>query len=454
MYIPQVINKTDNPDSSVYVMRKKKEYIPVTEAASGMRVINVGDESMHIKLITDKLIENNELKVVSNPLFFDRGNSPTLDGLFSDYIFGSTNDERRTTYAYIDLKRKFFHPYVYEILKKLYKHIETIASGQGSWLVNQDGKLVELKDKNDPKYDEDNTGLTWLIENYSKIKFEENESLERGQRLKLIKSLSKDEIFITKWIVIPIFYRDVDFSSGTTSKKIPELNYDYNDLIKYTNSLASETMAFYSNQALFNIQLTLVKIRKLGQSLIEKKSGAFHQMVLGKSIDRGSRVVISAPSMNYYEYPDEFPIDILHTGIPLARCLVLGYPYVMKWCLDFFDRELGDKHTKTMYIKDSKTGEMRMEEVEIADQSSVFTEDYIKKKMKNFINTYGGRFETVKIKLGDGRETNMIFTGRGYSRDLKNPLSSTIINRPMTWTDIFYLACMETLSDKHVYITR
>jgi DNA-directed RNA polymerase beta' subunit len=435
-------------------IRKKNEYISAFEAASGSRVINVGDESMHIKLITDKLIENNELKVVSNPLFFDRGNNPTVDGLFSEYIFGSTNDERRTTYAYIDLKRKFFHPYVYEILKKLYKHIETIASGQGSWYIDESGSLKEIKNKSDPKYDEDNTGLVWLIENYKKIKFEENESLERGQRLKLIKSLTQEEIFITSWIVIPIFYRDVDMSTGSGSKKIPELNYDYNDLIKYTNSLGRETIVFYSNQAMFNIQITLVKIRKLGQSLIEKKSGAFHQMVLGKSIDRGSRVVISAPSMNYYEYAEDFPIDILHSGIPLARCIILGYPFVMKWVLDFFDRELGSKSTKTLYIKDSKTGESRMEEVDIEDQSSIFTEEYIKKKMKNFINTTGGRFEPVKIKLVDGRETNMIFTGRGYSRDLKNPLSSTIVNRPMTWTDIFYLASIETLSDKHVYITR
>ena len=33
-------------------------------------------------------------------------------------------------------------------------------------------------------------------------------------------------------------------------------------------------------------------------------------------------------------------------------------------------------------------------------------------------------------------------------------LSSTIINRPMTWTDLFYLAAENTLSDKYVYITR
>jgi len=424
------------------------------EASNSIRVINVADESMQLKLITDKIIDANELRVVSNPIMFDRGNSPTIDGLFSEYIFGTTSKERIYTYAYIDLKRKFFHPNIYEVLKKLYRNIDKIAAGMSSWFINEDGSLTEIKDQNDPKYSEDNTGLDWLIKNYHKIKFEENESMMRNDRIKLINTLNKDEIFISKWVVIPVFYRDVDMSSGPAFRKIPEVNYDYNDLIKYSNSLSNESMSFYANNAMFNIQMLLVKIRNLGQQLIEKKNGAFHQMVLGKSIDRGDRVVISAPSLNYYEKPDEFPVDILHTGIPLARCLILGYPFVMKWCLDFFDRELSEKKKKTIYIKDKRTGEMKVNEIDIGDQSAVFTEDYLKKKMKDFINTYGTRFEPIKLKLPDGKETYMLYTGRGYSKDAGNVSASTISNRPLTWTDVFYMAAEETLSDKHVYVTR
>ena len=38
---------------------------------------------------------------------------------------------------------------------------------------------------------------------------------------------------------------------------------------------------------------------------------------------------------------------------------------------------------------------------------------------------------------------------------LDNPQAASIAGRPMTWTDIFYMAAVETLQDiKHVYTTR
>jgi hypothetical protein len=84
----------------------------------------------------------------------------------------------------------------------------------------------------------------------------------------------------------------------------------------------------------------------------------------------------------------------------------------------------------------------------------VFTKSYIHKKMKSYINTYGKRFEPIKIKLKSGKEVDMLFTGRGMSRKKDDPRSATISNRAMTWTDVFYMAATETLSDKHIYTTR
>ncbi len=415
------------------------------------KVINVEDTPMQIKLITDKVINFNQLKPVDNPIMYERGRIPTVGGLFSTYIFGTTSEERMKTCAYIDLKRKFIHPYVYEIIKKIFRNIEKIAAGEGSWKINEDGTLSEVKDENSPDYNEDNTGLQWFIDNYDKITFKENDTLQRTSILELLK-LTKEEMFITKWIVIPVFYRDEDLSTGKPSR--PKINYDYANLIKYCNMLENEDFSYFNNKAMFNIQMLLVKIRRYGQSLIEKKKGAFHQTVLGKSIDFGARSVISVPVMNDIETPDEMPVDILNTGVPLAQCIILGYPLMIKWCLDFFRREFDGVQKKTIYIRDKKTGEVRMEEAEIEDQMMVFTKSYIHKKMKSFINTYGKRFEPIKIKLKNGKEVDMLFTGRGMSRKKDDPRSATISNRAMTWTDVFYMAATETLSDKHIYTTR
>lgn len=442
------------------ILQQAEAYRPVEtralEATMGMfpfddKIINVDETPMRLAILTDKIIDFNQLKKVDNPIMFQQGRSPTVGGLFSDYVFGTTPDERRRTYGYIDLKQKFIHPYVYEVLKEVLQKIDKVCMGESSWTVLEDGTLTEIKDKADPNYNEDDTGLDWFIENYHKIKFDEKESLGRKERLKFLNGLTDDEIFITKWIVVPVFYRDVDLSTGKPS--VPQLNYQYTDLIKFVNFIKTGSAGFMMNKAKYHVESALIAIRKYGQSLIEKKNGAFHQTVLGKSIDRSARSVISAPIMSDYETSEEYPIDIFHIGIPLAKCCEIGYDFVMKWTLDFFEREFNNVKKKSVYVK-SKDGKLELQDIEIADNMEIFTADYVKKKMKIYINTYGGRFAPIMMKLKDGRDCYMVFTGRGYSRDLKHPLNSTISNRPLTWTDVFYMAAWETLRDKYVYCTR
>ena len=51
----------------------------------------------HLKLEpleVQKFIKANELKEISNPMFFSRSNMPTPDGLLSNEIFGITRDDR------------------------------------------------------------------------------------------------------------------------------------------------------------------------------------------------------------------------------------------------------------------------------------------------------------------------------------------------------------------------
>ena len=66
----------------------------------------------HLKtslLDVDKFIRANQLKEITNPVFFN-GPTPTEDGLLSNEIFGITKAERSGIYAYIDLGGPFFNP--------------------------------------------------------------------------------------------------------------------------------------------------------------------------------------------------------------------------------------------------------------------------------------------------------------------------------------------------------
>ena len=409
------------------------------------------EASMAIALITDKIIMNSNLKPVTDPISHGSGGIPTDGGLFSELIFGRDADSRRKQFAYIDLHETFFHPYVYEILKTLMpKRFDKCAHGGGSWRINDNGELIEVK-KDDPEYNEDNAGIAWLIENYHKLSFVESGSMVRSDRIKLLESLSDEEVFITKWIVVPIVYRDIDKNSSI--HKLPELNNHYNSIIQYANSLRDSTFSFFNNQIRYNLQQELVTIRKYGQSLIEKKHGFFHKAILGKSIDRGSRDVISVAVMNNLQRPEDNPIDIFHSGIPLAKCLILGYDFILRYCIQFFADNFRNVSEYPVY--DLVNGEYKIVgSIKLKNQIERFSSDYIKKKINRFKNSHGTRFELITLETVDGREIPMHLSGQFAPLSQTKALSSTIINRPMTWTDLFYLAAENTLSDKYVYITR
>lgn len=421
------------------------------ESSNSPNTIDVEGENMKVAILTDEIIEGNQLPEITSPVWFKNNSEPSDDSLFSKIIFGDTPKSRMKNHAYIDLKRKFFHPYIYEVIVKLNRKIETIAMGQGAWYIDELGHLEQILDEDDKRYNEDNTGLGWLIENFRRIKFKETGSDKTHEKIDLVcNQLSDSEIFITKWIVIPIFYRDYDHNSG--NKSIPEINYQYNTILSSVSSYENELLSISQHMTLYRVQKTLVEIRKSGQALLEKKNGAFQKTVLGKANDFGDRGVISVPSLNGCDVPNDCIVDVLHSGIPLAKCIRAGEPFILKWIAEFLEDTFRNK-TKIPALVNDGNGKKHIEYVDIEDQTEIYTYKYIEKKLEMYYKSYGKeRFETVKIKCKDGSMKDFIFPGQGYlSGDVEETLSNA---RPMTWTDLVYLAAVETLSDKHCYITR
>lgn len=407
---------------------------------------------MKIKLCTDKWIKEQGCKQVTNTSYwYGRTATPTDDGLFSPKIFGTTQRERKTKCGYIDLKGKYFHPYVFEILTRIFpKKFVECASGSGAWeIIN--GNLVKITDPDDKLYNESNTGVEWLVNNFKRLELKKNASKVREKRINLIEELSDDELFISKWVVIPVFYRDVN-----TSKKnleIPKETKDYQKLLQYANSIDPYGDELLNLTAKFNIQNLLLKTRKDGQTKIAKKNGFMHKSVMGKSIDRCSRNVISVPTLVHKKSPKDMDVDILHAGLPLATCIAAGYPLMMKWIMDFFNEAFVNEPYISI-IDEDEDGHAEVTRIPTGDQLRYFTESDIKKQMKQYINTYSSRFAPVKIKLENGKEYDMAFAGKWYGDVGGSNNPSELSTRALTWTDVFYMAAMETLTDKHVYITR
>lgn len=409
--------------------------------------------SMKIDLITDDVIDANQLEPVTSPIFFEKGSIPDANGLFSELIFGTTQLQRKTILAYLPIGHKVFHPYVYEVLLRIYRNIDKIARGIGCWEI-VDGNFVEIKE-DDERYNENQTGMDWLVENFDKIDFKKGNSYMRNERVDFINFTKKDkQVFITKYPVIPVFYRDVDSSSG--KNKVPEINDLYANVIRYANSLSKETINYVNNEILYKIQITLVEIRKMGQRLVEKKGGFFKQGVLGKNPDYGARSVISVPLMNHASKPSDMQIDILHAGVPIAQCCALGFPIVSRWISEFFRKEFESKGSNYPVMTDDGKGGTKIEYKPLDDPLEFYNQNYIKKKIDAYANTYSVRFEPIEVPVKDNSGKKYYLTCKGLIEpaEATNPLNSSISNRPFTWTDLLYIACYESLQDKHIYVTR
>lgn len=387
-----------------------------------------------------KLIIANGLKQVTNPILFESGNVPTPDGLLSLEIFGTTSRERKYNYAFIDLKGVFLNPYVYKILKRLDRRIENIVHSSKRYIIDEDGKFVE---------DEENggTGIAWLYKNWDKIKFEKNESNVRNERILLLEAHKKDVIFCKQWVVLPAYYRDVNFQnvdSGQISHN--ELTDLYCKLLKFANMLeSSNDFDFMVNSTIGKVQDTLVEIYDYFKQKIEKKTGLIRKALLGKSIDYGVRAVIAAPEFTTNKYNDNI-IDFWHSGIPVSLLCTLFFPFMLHELRNFFKEQyeiLGES------INDLSEYDKRLSgSSQLAPFDLVYNEEYYKKIMDTYTRSYEDRFNKVEIPLVEDTKYPIYYKIR-----LTND-NGEEITRDMTYTDLLFIVANRACSDKHVFITR
>lgn len=387
-----------------------------------------------------KVITINGLKPVTNPILFETGNVPTPDGLLSLEIFGMTSRERKENLAFIDLNDYFLHPYAYKMLLRLDRRIESIVKGTRKFVINEEGQFVEDEDNG-------NNGCKWLYQNWEKIKFKRNESNVRNERINLIEAYSKNVIFIRQWIVIPAFYRDVNFQkadSGQISHN--ELTDMYCKLLRYANMLKSTSdFDFIVNANKGKVQDTLVELYNYFKKKLEKKNGLIRRSLLGKSIDYGVRAVIAAPEFRCNKYDDNI-VDFTHCAIPIALICTLFFPFMLHELRNFFREQYEMLNYK---IKDlSQYNPKLAGSADLMDFNFYYTEDYFKKLMDVFTRSYDGRFNKIEIPLKQEQPYPIYYKIRLQRED------GTEIVRDMTYADVLFIAANRAAADKHVFLTR
>ena len=395
----------------------------------------------------DRLIAVNKLQEVTSPRLVSSKMLFDQDGILSNDIFGISKDDRRSTFAYISLHRKFIHPHIYhKVLKGIFRGIVYMVAGQKYYSV-RNGMLVE---------DSENgwTGIDGLYEHWDEIKWAQWGSVNVTSKT-LLSNLTRDQVFIDKILVCPPAYRDV-MLSGTvdSSDHVNELNTLYTTIIR-TAALLKEGGIFarkqYATQA--KIENLLVDVMNYYKQQISTKHGLIRKNLLGKSVDYGVRAVISAPNYNHNRIEDNI-IDVEHSAIPISMCCSMFYPFIESWLKNFFTREIiNDPNLITYYDENTKKEFTAV----LKDPEVQFSEKHIRKMINDYCLNPDNRFKLITVDVlvprkGGDRTVKATMVLKGKKLLPNN--ATEVLHRAMTVTDILFLACSETCERRHVMVSR
>lgn len=420
----------------------------------------MGDKLVVDLLNPDLLIKVNDLQKVTNPLFFDRNNTPTSDGLLSNEIFGITSEERRQTFAFIGLSEYFIHPLYYKIWCKIDSKVRDCVHETKNFIINSQGYLEENENGNN--------GIKWLKSNINNIRFRSTGAAKRDENIAFLM-YKKDKAFMKELIVLPALYRDVQSSGGKTG--VGEINNLYTQIIIGVRALEEAKDYGFSlggaNRGRIQelIQTvydyfgsgTVIQGMNVG-GLLPGKQGAIKRTGLSKTTDRSSRLVLSAPELKV-EKMEDMMVDVTHSAVPLASICVNFFPYMMFHVRRFFENEFGGD--SSYRIMNAQTKEI--ETVHIKDYQINFSDERIKKEMEKFIHGFSNRLIPIEIPTVEKikRPIYMKFKGRNltseeYKKSVENNTfdQMPIVDRKLTWCDVFFIAANEFIQDKTVLITR
>lgn len=407
----------------------------------------IRQDNLQVSLLdVDDFVKKNNLVEITNPVIFDASSNPTSDGLLSNTIFGITKESRASTFAYISLKKKFLQPLVYRIWSKVDSKIKSVIHGIGTYSIDKSGNIIE-----DPKGD---NGIDFLRKNLDKIKFRETDSIKRERYVKFLNDNRKN-FFTDKLIVIPPFFRDIKVDGGKIS--VGDINKLYINVMVSASAIGDSTEYGFSigKSVEGRLQEGLIEIYKwFGTGTdsnpnggLPGKFGVIRRANLSKTTDYATRLVLSAPKLDV-ENMEDLRADFDYSVLPMTSAAANFFPFVIFHMRRFFENEfIGD----TKYPIIDKDGSIIYGEIE--DYQIQFSDEMLKKELDRFIHGYSDRFRPVKVLCRvKGKQEYLDLKWKGF---YKEPDVKALKNeRPLTWCDVIYMACEESVKDRMILITR
>ena len=385
----------------------------------------------------DTFVKVNNLQEVTNPIYLNR-NTPTPDGVLSYEIFGTSQEDRKTRMAYIDLHGHYMYPLAALKLKAYDRTLDKVLFSQGRYRLTKEGELVEDEENGD-------SGPEFLYSIWGKVKVKDKTTVSTKEIQKFYEQ-DRNKLFLTKYPVIPAFYRDINTMTSSMTKSSNVINSWYSSIISYTQSLTMYTDSFTHMSRITQSRVQGILVEIYNEFMVRtvkgnpSKFGMLRRSLQGKNINYSARCVISAPVL-IKDTPDDVQVRFGYAVIPMAYVLSCFFPFIVHHMKRFFDAEFieGGKAP----VMDPKT-----KEIKYITYTETFDENYITKLITRYINSPSSRYDPIETPPDeDGNVYHMIITGR-FNKN------NTTFTREMTLTDLLYVVAHRATADKHVFITR
>lgn len=387
------------------------------------------------------------LKPVTVTSIFNADNELNENGLYSKVIFGDIGtDERKTNLSYIDLHSEVMEPAIFEAF-------DTLSNLYGK--VMRSEVYVELKDGEliPTTPDKGETGISFIYKNIDKIKFKRTESESRDDKIKLIKDNPK---FISEYIVVPAYLRDIDLSGDKPSEY--EVNDIYKKLINLSSLLKNLSPEIINSGKMdhirYKLQMAVQEVYDYFLSLVDGKHKHLRKNWTKRSVTYGTRnIIIGGPSqiedLGDKNNPD---MDTVTAGVfQISKGIE---PYTVKNLRDMIEDAFPlNTELKSLYNIEKKKFELV--------------------KVPKKVNNKWTNSDGIEGMFGVLLETDIAISGievmkrYGLKAIFDDGISITVISdnrgledidpkyiRNMTWLEFFYLAILDDIKDKHGTVTR
>jgi len=259
------------------------------------------------------------------------------------------------------------------------------------------------------------------------------DSIDKKTRLKFLRSIKKEEFFVTKWLIVPPFYRAESSENKTLGD---EINEKYKDLISRTNAMrVGFGLGLFGDQTKFKIQMLLIDLFNETTRPIRGKGSMLRKHLLGKTVDYTASNVITSPAISNTESVDDMPVKFGYGAFPLATVLSLFHPFIVSTLTDYLSRIFRE-------IVESR------DDFQKTDLTQ-FNSDAAEKMIKSFIKSSEERFAPLEFEYTTKLKKNQII-----GLNIEECVGSSCVKRDLTILDLIYWIALDVIKDKHVYVTR